>query len=482
MDQLKGDSQRRQAEGASKWCLANNVTLVEDYRDLGVSGFRGKNSSEAGALGAFLKLCRDGRIDRGSFLIVESLDRVSRQSVMEAFDLFREIIGAGVRLVTLSDGQIYDSEAVQKNWTMLIISLSVMARAHEESKMKSLRATASWEAWRRTAKEKPMLSRHPFWIRPTTEGGWVVIPEAADLTRQMFIWRKSGWGTYKIAHQLRADKSLTPTGRQWSPYTVGRILDSRTVLGELGESPSGAPAIPGYYPAIVTEEMWSTVQKLRKSLPNMKGRSGLNVFSKLAYSKVSGRTLQFTSKGGPFCYLVDSGRIRFGATGPVARRGWRYEDFKAVFLAVCQQAALTRHHIKPVVNPEASRLKSELAELETGIDNLLEFLMKHGSAGVESKLREAEAKKTALESRIRDLQVDATANTRHAADLDWSDDSQLRDNLRAVVKRITVDLDSHSFVAEFHDGRTYTVTASGDKITLLTPDDPHQMLANIGQK
>ena len=481
MDQLKGDSQRRQAEGASKWCLANNVTLVEDYRDLGVSGFRGKNSSEAGALGAFLKLCRDGRIEKGAFLIVESLDRVSRQSVMEAFDLFREIIGAGVRLVTLSDGQIYDSEAVQKNWTMLIISLSVMARAHEESKMKSLRATASWEAWRRTAVEKPMLSRCPFWVRPTTDGTWAVIPEKADLVRQLFIWKKSGWGTYRIARQLRADGIPSPKGRKWSPDCVDRILSGRTVLGELPPSGGGAPAIVGYYPSVVSEELWASVAKLRKTMPNMKGRSGQNVFVKLAFSKVSGRTLEFTRKSPKDCYLVDGGRLRLG-DGPASARSWRYDDFKSTFLCVCQQAALTRHHIKPVVNPEVSRLKAELVELEAGINNLLEFLMKHGSAGVESKLREAEAKKTALESSIRDLEVNASANTKHAADLDWSDDSQLRDNLRATVKRITVDLDSHSFVAEFHDGRTYSVTADKGQVTITTPDDPHQMLANIGQK
>ena len=479
MDQLKGDSQRRQAEGAARWCLANNVILVEGYKDLGVSAFKGKNASETGALGQFLKLTRDGRIDRGSYLIVESLDRVSRSSVMAAFDIFREIIKAGIRLVTLSDGQVYDTESVERNWTQLIISLSVMARAHEESKMKSLRATASWESWRRTAKEKPMLSRHPFWIRAGADGTWCIIPEKADLVRQMFIWRKGGWGSFKITKQLRADGHISPMGVQWSPCTVSRLLDSRTVLGELGASPNGEPAIPGYYPAILTEELWSSVQKLRKSLRNMRGRSGTNVFSKLAYSKVSGGTLQFTAKGGPYCYLADSARIRFGATGPAARRGWRYEDFKAVFLTVCQQAALTRHHIKPVVNPEVSRLKAELVELEAGINNLLEFLMKHGSAGVETKLREAEAKKTVLESRIRDLQVDATANTRHAADLDWSDDTQLRDNLRATVKRITVDLDSHSFVAEFHDGRTYSVTADKGQVTITTPDDPSQTLAKL---
>ncbi len=43
------------------------------------------------------------------------------------FDLIR----AGVIVVTLSDGQVYSEERLRTDWTPLIVSIAVMARAHE---------------------------------------------------------------------------------------------------------------------------------------------------------------------------------------------------------------------------------------------------------------------------------------------------------------------------------------------------------------
>ena len=71
--------------------------------------------------------------EKGSYLIVESLDRVSRNEILDALDLFLSIIKAGVAIVTLSDGHVYDKAKITANFTDLIISLSIMSRAHEES-------------------------------------------------------------------------------------------------------------------------------------------------------------------------------------------------------------------------------------------------------------------------------------------------------------------------------------------------------------
>ncbi|MFZ4778091.1 MAG: recombinase family protein, partial [Terrimicrobiaceae bacterium] len=42
-DQIHGDSLRRQTALARAWCLKTGITLVDNYRDLGISAFRGKN-------------------------------------------------------------------------------------------------------------------------------------------------------------------------------------------------------------------------------------------------------------------------------------------------------------------------------------------------------------------------------------------------------------------------------------------------------
>ena len=94
-----------------------------------MSAFTGANVRE-GALGRFLDAVRVGSVKRGSYLIVESLDRLSREQVLTAQLLFLSIIQAGINLVTLMDGKVYRAGKV--DLADLITSLVIMSRAHEE--------------------------------------------------------------------------------------------------------------------------------------------------------------------------------------------------------------------------------------------------------------------------------------------------------------------------------------------------------------
>ena len=51
-------------------------------------------------LGLFLKACQAGRIKKGSLLLVENLDRLSRNEAMKAINLIQQIVEAGVTIVT----------------------------------------------------------------------------------------------------------------------------------------------------------------------------------------------------------------------------------------------------------------------------------------------------------------------------------------------------------------------------------------------
>src|ERR1700741_37030 len=105
LEQGKGHSLQRQTEAASAWAAANGVVLDEEltFQDKGVSGFTGANL-ETGELGVFLERVKDGTIPRGSWLLVENLDRISRQSPRKAMRVIEDIVGAGVTVVDLSDG------------------------------------------------------------------------------------------------------------------------------------------------------------------------------------------------------------------------------------------------------------------------------------------------------------------------------------------------------------------------------------------
>eukprot|EP01133_Synstelium_polycarpum_P030636 gene30636-38124_t len=70
--------------------------------DLGVSAYRGTNVAD-GALGMFLQLAEAGDIPHGSFLLVETLDRLSRQTARRAVRVLESIVEAGVTVVTLDN-------------------------------------------------------------------------------------------------------------------------------------------------------------------------------------------------------------------------------------------------------------------------------------------------------------------------------------------------------------------------------------------
>ena len=154
-EQLKGDSLRRQMELAKDYADQHNLELTQ-VSDQGVSAFRGKNL-EKGNLGRFVQLVNDGKIEEGSTLLIESFDRLSRQGLSDAVSLFLQIINAGVVVVTLADGgKEYTKESIDRDMTDLLISLTIMSRANEESRTKSARLQKSWAERRKSG--KPLTS------------------------------------------------------------------------------------------------------------------------------------------------------------------------------------------------------------------------------------------------------------------------------------------------------------------------------------
>lgn len=84
--QLAGDSLRRQTQAAREYADKHGLELQEEdqLRDLGVSGFRGDHLAEDAGLGGFIAAVRSGRVTHGSVLLIEDLDRLSRQAILKS--------------------------------------------------------------------------------------------------------------------------------------------------------------------------------------------------------------------------------------------------------------------------------------------------------------------------------------------------------------------------------------------------------------
>lgn len=306
-EQAKGDSLRRQTEAAAAWCERNGVRLDTSltFRDLGKSAYLGEHrkNPDRFALAAFLKLVEERRVAPGSYLVIESLDRLTREHVRAGLMLLLGLIEAGIRIVQLSPSEmVYDEKSDEMGLMLAIVEL---ARGHRESKRKSDLQSAVWVAKRRKAHEKGTVMTHqlPAWIEE--RGGKLhLIPERAAAVRRIFDLAANGYGRLLTVAQLIAENVPTfgPAGH-WNGSYVGAILKDRRAVGEFqprtkrGRKPSGPP-IPNYYPAAVTEAEWQAAREGAKDRRSKPGRTTrhVNVFSGLLKNARDGDSYYCTTR------------------------------------------------------------------------------------------------------------------------------------------------------------------------------------------
>jgi DNA invertase Pin-like site-specific DNA recombinase len=207
-EQMKGDLHRRQSTLAQKYATEHHMDLDDTltFKDLGVSAFRGKNAGEEGQLGAFLAAVETGKVAPGSYLLVESLDRISREAAWIALGTLTNILARGISLVTLYDGKVYSQASMTMNPMDLMYALMGFIRANDESAHKSMRLKSVWSAKRAKADKKPLTSLAPSWLRLDKETGrFQVIPECAEVVRRIFREYLSGRGPALITADLNRE-------------------------------------------------------------------------------------------------------------------------------------------------------------------------------------------------------------------------------------------------------------------------------------
>ena len=283
-EQAKGDSTTRQTLAAQRWCERHGVELDSEltFRDEGVSAFEGMNA-EKGDLGAFLRAVENGDVPKGSYLLVESLDRISRQKPHKAVRLMGDIIERGVTVVDLSDNEKqYSEETLTQDNTALLMMVLRFARANEESALKSVRVAAARERQRQKfASNEPLTRAYtrqlPGWLRWNDDTKTIeAIPERAEVVRRMFELADGGTSQHSIAVWLN-ENAGEPWGRgkrkgaRWHRSYVRKVLTNPAVIGTFTphtaqrdpetrkKTRKPLEAIHHRFPAIVDRELFERV-------------------------------------------------------------------------------------------------------------------------------------------------------------------------------------------------------------------------------
>ena len=444
-EQMKGNSFDRQIAASRQYAEQHDLDLDETltFHDLGVSAYRGRNVRE-GALAIFMDAVDTGRVKKGSYLLVESFDRLSRMKPNEAFTSFNSILNRDINVVTLTDGKAYTKESLGENFADLMISLATMYRAYEESATKSKRLSAAWSKKRERVAEgdgSKLTGRCPAWLTLDKDADeFRTIPERATVVQRIFDLTLDGIGKTNIARCLNAE-GVPTFGRSngWHPSYVQKILDNEAVIGTFQPMTletrndgrkvrvPGGDALEGYFPAVVDQATFLRARQVRQDRKIASGRKGSrlsNLFTGLAHCGGCGSPLHFVNKGNDDIYLVCSSARR--KVGNCGYRAWRYEPVEEFILDGVLEVDYRQLH--PVVYEAATKamadleerrltLENSLGKIGTDLENLTEALaLRPTSETLLTKLDKLEADKLAAE--------EALATTRAS----YEDAQALRDN------------------------------------------------------
>lgn len=261
--QADGDSLRRQLDASRKYARQHRLDLQEDsYQDLGVSAYDGSNISEGGQLRSFIQAVESGAVEQGSYLLVESLDRISRADVLDAANVLTDLVKSGIKVVTFSDKRVWDEHTI-KQWDNVLLAVLIFARANEESEKKSERVREANDEAR--ARQDPLaFSNAPGWLKKG-ETKWEKDHAKVRSVRKVFVLSARGFGATHIARRANEEGWPVP-GRaaKWHKTLPAKLIRNRRVLGELFPEkviengkrvPTGHEWL-NYYPRIVSETVF----------------------------------------------------------------------------------------------------------------------------------------------------------------------------------------------------------------------------------
>lgn len=419
-EQAAGDSARRQMAAAHKWAEDRGMVLDDrlSFADEGVSAYRGGNADTDRGLGAFLYACQNGLVEPDSYLLVESLDRLSRMSPRKAARQIDDIVEAGVTIVTLSDGQEYTAERLENDPTAMLISLMVSLRAHEESKTKGRRVAAAWAEKRnrvRKGDDAKLTSRAPGWLQWSPDGFRLIEPHTSTVQR-VYRMTLDGVGEHTIAKTLNEEGvSVMGRGKAWHRSTIAKLLRNPAVIGKLtpghmefdGKGKKWRVTeepIAGIFPPAVSADDWTAVRAIKEGTGRApSGRAAAspvqNMFGGLGRCPDCGaamtRVFKGRNNGTPklVCTMAKAGKVKHYAS--VSQ-----DDVETAFLRDWQR--LIADMPAPPVDDHLNRLADDLhGEISAKEDHLEDVVQEMAGGDVQSAARAARR----IEEELRTLRV-----------------------------------------------------------------------------
>jgi len=466
--QAKGDSIRRQKDLATEYIERNPELRLEldtslHLTDEGLSAYKGVAQSK-GSLGVFIRLVEDGKIEKGSYLLVESLDRLSRQTPRKALAQLGTLMDEGIIVVTLNDNKSYTSATIDDdNGMSLLFAIMLMSRAHEESAIKAKRVRSAWrQKMLRVADGVQLTKRVPFWINKDDRKK--VIPERVEVVKRIFKLSADGLGGQRITRLLNEEGVEPPTNlaSKWGISSVKKVLNSEAVLGVLNTA--DGVRHESYYPRVINEKLWIKTRFQGVSSKRTRDSQNVHPLSGLCVCAVCGATATRSGK---------SGRLRQDGTKNIwrtlvcansmgARSACSYQSISYDRIVQTVLEALRGYQYKPPADDVGSELWG-IGEAINALSDDIVDLQESISLNKNSPTLRQQLTKLMIEYDVlkaEQVRLKMLSRPLPAKEVEGGLRALLNDGLvdnrhfKQVVEKVAINFNERSLIVIGHDGTT----------------------------
>lgn len=392
-DQTIGDSKKRQTELAQQLCHAHGWTISEIIVEAGKSAFHGRHRAAGGKLADVEKRAASGEL-AGKALIVEAMDRLSRERPEESLSLLNSLTRHGLTIAESSTHLTYTAKAIADNWQTLLIPFIRAGLAHEESLNKSKRVKAAYQTtMQRGHKTKNGLVDMrfaPTWIE-RVNNTYYVNEQRAHVIRLIYQRAADGYGLRSISKELNASGVRWQKG-DWNQANIAQLLRSRKALGE---HVSREGEVRKLFPPIINAELWHRAQQgldQRRSTGGPR-RKLVNLLQGFTYCRACGSRMIITQndKKQPRKARLRCAR-NHRAAGCKANASYHYQHLLNGILNNVLALALPLPSSPQGNTAQASLAAAdmELADAQRRLDTLVDAFARTGSEAMERGIERAE--------------------------------------------------------------------------------------------
>jgi DNA invertase Pin-like site-specific DNA recombinase len=292
--QERGDSLERQQADIRAYCDRKGWPVVEWISDKGRSAYKGDHL-HGGNLGKLTKRIEAGEFPHGTVLVVEKLDRLSRQGHRLARRWLETVIACGIIVAVSAHDKQYDDASLDSLLDAIEVWMAAKL-AMDESAEKGRRVGAAWhrKLTEKAERGEVLTSRCPGWLVPVETGqgdqgtSFKIVHERAVVIRSVYEWTAAGDGIARIAKRLAGTaKPWGDTGGNgFTPTHIMRWIDGPQAEGDMipyyaNRKKENGKRVVGYYPRVVDADLVTRARAGRMSRRKTGGRRYINAYGNL---------------------------------------------------------------------------------------------------------------------------------------------------------------------------------------------------------